>query len=215
MNAWLRTLLVAGFAVVAGLFVFNLSQQTKPILSDTVTTGDSLASAEETTKAEPVALFSKEQNPFDQLNRLKPGTTPPELNVKSTQGLVKLSDYADKNVILVFYQGYFCGVCGAQLEDLQANLSQFEAANTQIIGISADSMEKAEKTAGERGITFPLVPDPEHTIIEAYGIANRHKGGIAWPSVYIIKSDGTVQEAFADQVGTRLKTADLLPKVTS
>ena len=83
--------------------------------------------------------------------------------------------------------------------------------DAEVIAISADTPEDAEKTVGERGLAFPVVPDAARAIIETYGVANRGKMNIAWPSVVVVDKQGRVEMAFADPQGRRLHFADLQP----
>ncbi len=116
-----------------------------------------------------------------------------------------------KNVVLVFYQGSFCSVCGAQLENLQSHLSDFKNQDTQIIGVSADDQQHAAQSVGEHGLTFPLIPDAQKKLINEFGVANIAKGSLAWPSLFIIDKKGIVQLSYADHDGHRLHSNEILP----
>jgi peroxiredoxin len=75
--------------------------------------------------------------------------------------------------------------------------------NVKLYAISVDppdvSKNLAEKIAsdGKGKISFPLLSDPEHKIIDAYGLRDpAYKGqnldGIPHPAVYLINKDGKV-----------------------
>ena len=116
-----------------------------------------------------------------------------------------------KNVVLVFYQGSFCSVCGAQLSNLQAHLSDFKAQDAEIVAISADDEEHAMQSVGEHGLSFNVVPDHDKKIIKQYGIGNISKRGIAWPSLFVIDKKGIVQLSYADKDGHRMHSNEILP----
>jgi len=82
---------------------------------------------------------------------------------------------------------------------LQTQLDQFEAANTVVIAISADTVEDLSAKLLPKGITYPLLADPELEAIDAYGL--RHEkgnpmsgGDIARPALFIIDENGQIVE---------------------
>lgn len=52
----------------------------------------------------------------------------------------------------------------------QADIAQFENAETQVIGISVDSPAKNQKFAESLGASFPILSDSHHTVSKAYGV---------------------------------------------
>ena len=124
---------------------------------------------------------------------------------------VHLNDFrGKKNVILIFYQGSFCHVCGKQLESFQTLLDSFNKNNTEVIGISADDDLHTQETIGEHGITFSLIPDPQKALIKLYGIANMAKNGIAWPSLFIVDKRGIITTSYATKDSHRLSGPETL-----
>ena len=83
---------------------------------------------------------------------------------------------------------------------LQRNLAKFEAANVAVFAISYDPQDEQLAFAEESGITYPLLADPDHAVIEATGILNtlvepdENVYGIPFPGTYVIGTDGTVEE---------------------
>jgi hypothetical protein len=83
---------------------------------------------------------------------------------------------------------------------LQRNLKNFETANVAIFAISYDPQDVQQAFAEEASITYPLLADPDHAVIEATGILNtlvepdESVYGIPFPGTYVIGSDGTVVE---------------------
>lgn len=154
-------------------------------------------------------------DPYIFLDLVPAGKQAPDFSVKDAAGKsVNLSDYRDrKNVALIFYQGSFCSVCAAQLSNIQQHLSQFRQKDTEIIAISADDAVHAQKSIGENGLSFPVIPDSKSALIQSYGVSNISKKGIAWPSVYIIDKKGKVAFSFADPSGRRLHSDDLLKNI--
>lgn len=69
----------------------------------------------------------------------------------------------------------------------QEDIASFEALDTQVLGVSPDSVETHRKFAESLNLTFPLVSDPGRRIQAEYG-----KGRIA----FLIDKEGTVRAVF-------------------
>ncbi len=167
-------------------------------------------------KAESESMMTAPpSDPYLFINLLAVGSKAPAIETVNSDGdVIKLSDYTGKKqVVLVFYQGDFCSVCGRQLAGIQANYSSFTAKDTEVLAVSADGEDSAAKTKGERGLSFQVVPDPDHKVIKAFGVSNISRKGIAWPAVYVVAKDGTIKDAFADPNMTRLQADQILERL--
>jgi peroxiredoxin Q/BCP len=51
---------------------------------------------------------------------------------------------------------------------LQKDIERFEGLDTQVLGVSPDSIETHKKFAAEYGITFPLISDENNAIRKLY-----------------------------------------------
>ena len=67
---------------------------------------------------------------------------------------------------------------------LQEDIESFERLDTQVLGVSPDSIDSHYKFAEELNLTFPLISDPEKKLITLYD-----HGRIA----YLIDKQGIVQ----------------------
>jgi mycoredoxin-dependent peroxiredoxin len=164
----------------------------------------------------PAVSLSPDLTKTDAFEFLDPaplGKQAPDFSAKTADGkTIRLSDFkGKKNVVLVFYQGSFCSVCGAQLTNIQSHLSDFKAQDAEIIAISADDKLHAMQSVGEHGLTFNVVPDADKSIIQKFGIANVSKKGIAWPSLFVIDKKGLVQLNYASREGHRMHSNEILP----
>lgn len=56
------------------------------------------------------------------------------------------------------------------MEAYQGDIAKFEAANTQVLGISIDGPAKNKEFAQKIGATFPVLSDPEKTTAKAYDV---------------------------------------------
>jgi peroxiredoxin len=119
-----------------------------------------------------------------------------------------------KNVVIIFYSGNSCPVCGHQLENIQSHLKDFNTQEAQVLAISADAAEQAKMTLGEHGLSFSVIPDPQRKLIKQFGVMNLKKHNKAWPSAFIIDKKGIVRMSYADASGKRLHSSDILPELS-
>jgi peroxiredoxin len=115
--------------------------------------------------------------------------------------LVSLSDLTGKgNVVLLFFPMAFTGVCTQEFCDISAGISEYEALNATVVGISGDNPFAQEAWAQKEGITVPLLSDYEHEAAKAYGVAyeqflpeaNLTMGGVPKRSAFVIDRSGTI-----------------------
>ena len=111
---------------------------------------------------------------------------------------VSLSDYKGKKVVLFFYPLDFTFVCPTEILAFSDAIKEFEARNTQVIGVSVDSKfshfawtQMDRKEGGIKGIQFPLVADLNKTIAQDYNVLL--PVGIALRGLFIINKDGILK----------------------
>lgn len=116
--------------------------------------------------------------------------------------LVKLSDLVGQsNIVLLFVPMAFTGVCTDELCDVSGGISEYEALDAKVFGISGDNPFAQEAWAQKSGITLPLLSDYEHTVAKAYGVAydsflpdaNLIMGGVAKRSAFVIDKEGVIR----------------------
>src|SRR5213083_3021456 len=74
----------------------------------------------------------------------------------------------------------------------QADIAKFETSDTQIFGISVDSVPANKEFGKQNGITFPLLSDFKRTVVRDYGIFNE-EGGYGNRATFVIDKDGIIQ----------------------
>jgi mycoredoxin-dependent peroxiredoxin len=75
----------------------------------------------------------------------------------------------------------------------QADIAKFEANDTQVFGISADSIPANREFAKQLGVTFPILSDfAKRSVIKDYGIYSE-EGGYANRATFVIDKDGIIQ----------------------
>ena len=74
----------------------------------------------------------------------------------------------------------------------QADIAKFEATDTQVFGLSVDSVPANRKFAELNGITFPILSDFKRTVVQQYGIFNE-EGGYGNRATFVIDKNGLIQ----------------------
>lgn len=104
-----------------------------------------------------------------------------------------------KHVVLFFYPLDFTFVCPTELHAFQEKLAEFEAKNTQVIGVSVDSkfshlawLNTPRSQGGIQGVSYPLVADLNKTISRDYDVLVEG-AGIAYRGLFLIDLNGVVR----------------------
>ena len=114
-----------------------------------------------------------------------------------------LSAERGHSVVLAFYPGDNTAVCTAQLCSYQAGLSSFTDLNATVWGLSVQDMASHEKFAAQRGLTFPLLADPDKSVHREYGVLLPVRG--AKRSVFVVDADGVVAWRHVSNIGLTYK----------
>jgi len=133
--------------------------------------------------------------------RLAPGDTAPDFTLPDAQGnAVSLSSLRGKRVIIYFYPAAMTPGCTKEACDFRDSLSSLAAAGLAVIGISPDGPAKLAKFAERDGLTFPLLSDPDHKVLDAYGaygekmLYGKKSVGVI-RSTFVVDPDGKIEKA--------------------
>jgi len=144
------------------------------------------------------------------------GAPAPQFTLKSQDGSpVSLSDFHGKWVVLYFYPKDMTPGCTIEAHNFQRDQAKFDAANAVILGVSLDTPDSHKQFCTKEGLTFRLLADPEHKVVDTYGslgsfatfkIANRNtflidpQGRIVkvWTKVEVPHHSEEVLAAIAD-----------------
>ncbi|CAH1672366.1 MAG: peroxiredoxin [Chelatococcus sp.] len=83
---------------------------------------------------------------------------------------VSLASLRGRKVVLYFYPKDDTSGCTREAMDFNALRAEFEAAGTEIIGVSADDLASHDKFKAKHDLSLTLAADPEKSAIEAYGV---------------------------------------------
>jgi thioredoxin-dependent peroxiredoxin len=133
--------------------------------------------------------------------RLAPGDAAPDFTLPDSEGgEVTLSSLRGQRVIVYFYPAAMTPGCTKEACDFRDSLSSLAAAGFAVLGISPDAPSKLAKFRDRDGLTFPLLSDPQHTVLTAYGawgekmMYGKKSVGVI-RSTFVIGPDGTIERA--------------------
>jgi thioredoxin-dependent peroxiredoxin len=103
-------------------------------------------------------------------DRLSAGDTAPAFTLSDADGnKVSLKDYRGKRVILYFYPAASTPGCTKQACDFRDSLDRLASEGFAVLGVSPDAPAKLVKFRDNQHLTFPLLSDPDKSVLTAYG----------------------------------------------
>ncbi len=124
------------------------------------------------------------------MSRLESGDKAPAFSLlDQDEKKVALKDLLGKPVVVYFYPADDTPGCTKEACQFNENLTTFNRAGVAVIGISPDGAAKHQRFRQKYGLKFPLLSDPGHKVMEAYG---------AWgeKTLYGKKSLGVIRSTF-------------------
>lgn len=102
--------------------------------------------------------------------RLSAGDPAPDFTLPTADGgTVTLSDLRGSHVIVYFYPAAMTPGCTTQACDFRDSLGSLQSAGYRVVGVSPDTPERLAQFAEAEHLTYPLVSDPQHQVLEAWG----------------------------------------------
>jgi peroxiredoxin len=131
---------------------------------------------------------------------LKVGDKAPDFHLKSDTGKdISLKDFKGKRVLIYFYPRASTPGCTVEACDFRDLRPKFEKQGVAVLGISADAEKALASFKTKQKLNFPLLSDPDHSVIEAYGVWRMKKFlgrsfmGIV-RSTFLIGPDGKIEK---------------------
>lgn len=132
---------------------------------------------------------------------LKPRQPAPPLEVRLLEGITWRLQEARPAAfsMIVVYRGLHCPVCKMYLADLEAKLPEFERRGVEVVALSTDSRERAEKAQAEWGLKslrlgygLPITTARSWGLYISRAIRDGEPPEFSEPGLFLIKQDGTL-----------------------
>jgi peroxiredoxin Q/BCP len=133
--------------------------------------------------------------------RLSPGDPAPDFTLLDADGTpVSLADLRGRKVVVYFYPAAMTPGCTTQACDFRDNDAALQKAGYVVLGVSPDAPAKLAKFRERDAVPFPLLSDPDHAVLEAYG---------AWgeKTLYGKKTTGVIRSTFVVDEDGRIALA--------
>jgi len=129
---------------------------------------------------------------------IDPGKKAPAFSLPDQDGQRhSLADYAGRPVVIYFYPKDDTPGCTKESCAFQDNLPTFKKSKAAVLGVSVLGTASKAKFAAKYGLTFPLLADEDHAVMEKYGVwqeksmYGKKYMGVA-RTTYLIGADGKV-----------------------
>ncbi|MGH1462527.1 MAG: peroxiredoxin [Neptuniibacter sp.] len=124
----------------------------------------------------------------------------PSFTAKATSELiVSSSELSGKNIVIYFYPKDSTPGCTTEGQNFRDSITEFEAANTVIFGVSRDSLKAHENFKAKQSFPFELISDPEEELCKLFDVIKLKKNygreymGIE-RSTFLIDAEGVLKK---------------------
>jgi peroxiredoxin Q/BCP len=131
------------------------------------------------------------------------------LPTNTGDGEVALSAFRGKWVVLYFYPKDFTAGCTLEARRFQQDLPKYVDKNTQIIGVSADSVDSHAQFCDSENLKFPLLADTTGEVSIAYG---SWLGYVSTRNSFLIDPNGILRETFV-KVNPAIHSTEVLARL--
>ena len=149
---------------------------------------------------------------------MNPGDTAPDFELPDQDGTPrKLSELLTAGpVVLFFYPAAMTSGCTKESCHFRDLSAEFSAAGAQVVGISADQVDKQKQFASKHEFGYPLLSDPDRAVAESFGVK---RGKISITPVkratFVINKDRTVREVIKSEVNMNVHADKALASLTA
>ena len=126
------------------------------------------------------------------------GQVAPTFTLPSQDGSqISLDSFRGKWVVLYFYPKDMTSGCTIEAHNFQRDQAKFDAAGAVVLGVSVDTPDSHKQFCTKEGLTFRLLADPEHKVVDAYGSLGNFMGfKIANRNTFLIDPQGKIAKVW-------------------
>lgn len=136
------------------------------------------------------------------MKKLDVGDKVPEVRFQSTDDSIStFKSFAGQNIVLYFYPKDNTPGCTLESQHFRDLHKAFLKTNTEIVGISRDSITSHEKFCDKQNLSFTLISDQDETICQAFGVLVEKNlyGKKVWGierSTFLIDTKGIIKQVW-------------------
>ncbi len=128
------------------------------------------------------------------------GSPAPDFKLFNTdKNEVSLNNFSGKTLTLLFFPLAFTSVCTAELCGVRDQIQAFKGLNSDVLGISVDSVFSLHKFKMEQNLNFDLLSDFNKEVSTAYGALYEdfvlNMKGVSKRAAFVIDGQGIIRYA--------------------
>jgi peroxiredoxin Q/BCP len=126
------------------------------------------------------------------------GSAAPDFTLSSQEGKqVSLKDFRGQWVVLYFYPKDMTTGCTIEAHNFQADQDKYTAKKAAIVGVSVDSVDSHVQFCTKENLTFKLLSDPTHGVVDKYGSLSQMGANVmAARNTFIIDPKGVIRKVY-------------------
>lgn len=163
----------------------------------------------------PPAALRAGAETIEEARMLKTGDKAPDFSLPSDTGhIIDSAALKGRRYVLYFYPKDDTPGCTREACAFRDNLPGFGKLSVPVFGVSADDEKRHAKFVHKYSLNFPLLSDPDHELLEAYGVwvekslYGRKYMGIARCS-FVVDAKGRIEKVW-DKVNVDTHAAEVL-----
>ncbi len=130
---------------------------------------------------------------------LEPGASAPGFTLPSQEDKqVSLSQYKGKWVVLYFYPKDQTPGCTIEAHNFQRDQALYDKDNAVVLGVSLDTADSHKAFCTKENLTFKLLADPDHKVVDEYGVPLIGGGRAASRVTFLISPAGKIVKVWPD-----------------
>ena len=95
----------------------------------------------------------------------------PKFSAEATsEQVISNQTYKDKNVVIYFYPKDSTPGCTIEGQEFRDNYKKFKKCNTEILGVSRESIKSHENFKSKQNFPFELLSDPDEKVCKAFDV---------------------------------------------
>jgi peroxiredoxin Q/BCP len=150
------------------------------------------------------------------MSGVRAGDAAPDFTLPDQRGRpVRLGELTDKkNVVLYFYPKDATPGCTAEARAFRDAYDAFTAADTEVIGVSSDSVKSHKRFAANERLPFVLLSDRDGAVRDLYGV-ERTLGIFPGRVTYVIGRGGIVRHVYSSQLRVTQHSREALQSLSA
>ncbi|HUI77735.1 MAG TPA: peroxiredoxin [Bryobacteraceae bacterium] len=128
------------------------------------------------------------------------GSMAPDFTLPSQEGKqISLHDFKGKWVVLYFYPKDMTPGCTIEAHNFQRDQAQYDKLNAAVVGVSADNVDSHVQFCTKENLTFKLLADPEHNVIDKYGsVMKMGQMTVAARNTFLVDPSGKIRKVYVN-----------------